>query len=552
MTVPVVRRLMASEPFASMDATRFSKTCPLDGILLNDSRVVRYSPGDLVVREGDYGNSAFLVLEGTVRVVLTALPAKLLGRPPARRKSVLQTMLRQALPRYYPEVRMYGTVQLDDDLGRRGGGEQTRIFLQDVPRVLLNHQTIGLREGEIFGELAALSRTARTATVFAETESELLEIRWQGLREFMRRDPALKSRIDALYRQNSLESHLRESPLLRKLSNDAIQRVADATEFACFGDFEWSREFRESLKQEVSQRIHAEPLMAAEGEGASSLVMIRAGFARLSRKYDHGHRTLAYLGKGQLFGLAEIAAGWRNREVGLRNSLRAVGYVDALRIPREVVEDEILPTLSTAELKRIAGGLADSAIAPSRAATPQPRTARQTGWLEFLLDRRLNNATQAMLIDLDRCTRCDDCVRACAATHDENPRFMRQGPRYGNYMIANACLHCVDPVCMIGCPTGAIGRAADSGNVLINDLTCIGCSTCANSCPYANIRMVETRYPDGPLILDEHHQPIVKATKCDLCQGQWGGPACQRACPHDALFRVDLTDADQVAKWMER
>jgi Fe-S-cluster-containing hydrogenase component 2 len=34
--------------------------------------------------------------------------------------------------------------------------------------------------------------------------------------------------------------------------------------------------------------------------------------------------------------------------------------------------------------------------------------------------------------------------------------------------------------------------------------------------------------------------PILKATKCDLCIGQLAGPACVRACAHDAVARVDL------------
>ena len=117
--------------------------------------------------------------------------------------------------------------------------------------------------------------------------------------------------------------------------------------------------------------------------------------------------------------------------------------------------------------------------------------------LDFLADHRFLNGTQTMLINLDRCTRCDDCVRACAATHDNNPRFIRQGPKHDNLMVANACMHCVDPVCMIGCPTGAIARDAETGTVRINDRTCIGCSTCANSCPYEAIRMVEIREPGG-------------------------------------------------------
>ena len=172
------------------------------------------------------------------------------------------------------------------------------------------------------------------------------------------------------------------------------------------------------------------------------------------------------------------------------------------------------------------------------------------GLLEFLVEERFTNGKQAMMIDLDRCTRCDDCVQACASTHNNNPRFVRQGKIHDKWMIANACMHCSDPVCMIGCPTGAIGRDAESGNVTINDMTCIGCSTCANSCPYDNIKMVQINDRSGLPIVDANTgENIVKATKCDLCVDQRGGPACQRACPHDALVRIDLTNHKTVTEW---
>ncbi len=90
--------------------------------------------------------------------------------------------------------------------------------------------------------------------------------------------------------------------------------------------------------------------------------------------------------------------------------------------------------------------------------------------IEFLVEERYVNGTATMLIDLDRCTRCDDCVRACAASHDNNPKFIRHGRVQNGIMVANACMHCVDPVCMIGCPTGAIHRESIEGQVVINDL----------------------------------------------------------------------------------
>ena len=137
--------------------------------------------------------------------------------------------------------------------------------------------------------------------------------------------------------------------------------------------------------------------------------------------------------------------------------------------------------------------------------------------------------------------------------HNNNPRFNRHGRRIQSLMVANACMHCLDPVCMLGCPTGAIHRVEGSGEVVVNDDTCIGCATCANNCPYDNIRMVEVRDAEGRFIFDEiTGQPVVKSTKCDLCVDQIGGPACQRACPHDALARVDLSDTAALAKWMGR
>jgi Fe-S-cluster-containing hydrogenase component 2 len=265
-----------------------------------------------------------------------------------------------------------------------------------------------------------------------------------------------------------------------------------------------------------------------------------------------------------VFGLEELAASCETGiDVRWRCSLRAVGYVDVLWIPSDVVLRSSLPNCKL----QIGGISGQSAVTAGNGAARQsaigdpgyPLRAEndtrpiEPRLLDFLADHRFLNGTQTMLINLDRCTRCDDCIRACAATHDNNPRFVRQGPKHDHLMVANACMHCVDPVCMIGCPTGAIGRDAQTGTVRINDRTCIGCSTCANSCPYGAIRMVEIRKPGGAIVVDEAtQQPILKATKCDLCAGQITGPACYAACPHDALVRMDLTNTAALASWLER
>ncbi len=168
-----------------------------------------------------------------------------------------------------------------------------------------------------------MTRTPRTATVVADGASELLEIRWQGLRNLMRYDPALKSRIDELYRQNSLEAHLRETPLLAHVSASAISEIAAATVFESYGRFDWNVPYRSVAQQENSERINAEPLIVSEGSQPDSLLMIRSGFARVSRLYGSGHQTVAYLGKGRSFCLDELAYRWNIGEpIGMLSSLR--------------------------------------------------------------------------------------------------------------------------------------------------------------------------------------------------------------------------------------
>ncbi len=547
MTDNDVERLLTLAPFCAMNAEAFSSKLSLRGILKYDCRINRYKAGDIVIRQGDYGSSAFLILRGDAIVTLNPLPADFADKPRKTRRSLLNSVSRLWRRNHVAEMRELPGEQPLPPIAR-GEGAKMRLFLQDIPGTIDISQTFRLQTGQLFGELAALTRTPRSATVIADGPGEMLELRWQGLRDLMKRDNALRNHVDSLYRRNSLRGHLQQTPFLAELDERWLQEVANETLFETYGDFEWNRQFQSLSQRDIADRIQSEPVIAMEGGLADSLLLIRNGFARLSRQHGDGHQTIAYLGKGQVFGMRELTHNWRNKENRPWTlTLRAVGYVDILRIPRLPIEQFVLPNVPESSLPASFAPLATNATKHDLLAENDRRANRreaqlETGLLEFLVDGRFINGTSAMVIDLDRCTRCDDCVRACAATHDNNPRFLREGPRYENWMIAGACMHCLDPVCMIGCPTGAIGRNESSGNVLINDNTCIGCGTCAASCPYSNIKMVDIRCSSGKPIVDaKRGETLQKATKCDFCEGLSGGPACQRACPHDALVRVDLT-----------
>ena len=523
-------------------------------MLLNDCRTVDLEKGDIIVREGDYGHSAFFILSGEAIVSLKSLPANILGRVDTKKRGWIRSIAQLWTNSKFAETRDYSPEtkgEVSEETGSREDADGTHIFLHDIPRVIKAEDSAIMKPGEIFGEISALTRTARSATVVANSKMRLLEIRWQGFRELLKRHTSMRKHIEQQYRDNSLRSHLREINIFKGLPPSTIEELAAATIFETYGNFEWSQKFQSTRQKDIAERIHSEPLIAEQGEYVNGLILIRNGFARLSRRHGDGHQTIAYLGKGETFGFREIAHNWKSEDqTPWMLGLRAVGYVDALRIPTDIVERLVLPFLKSDKLPM---PLTPPNQAGKNRRTQKRKESMDVGLLEFLVENRFINGTQTMMIDLDRCTRCDDCVRACAATHDNNPRFIRHGQKYDHWMIANACMHCLDPVCMIGCPTGAIGRDLESGNVTINDKTCIGCSTCANSCPYDNIRMVEIRDRAGrPLVDEQKALPIIKATKCDLCADQSGGPACQRACPHDALVRIDLTSPDEISAWSKR
>lgn len=567
MSDSLVEWLLTIEPFSSIDESKFPKSLTLKEILKNDTKISDYKRGDIIVREGDYGNSAFFILEGTVRVVLQGdysekLEKIVFQKQETKKKSWLKSFLQIFTNSKISELRKSVKVNLFQDseiatLRADEDGNQ-RIYLQDIPGVLDEDRTLEISSGEFFGEIAALGRTPRSATIYAATgTTKLLEIKWQGLRDIRKYTPSIREHIDKLYRDRSLETHLKESPIFGHLSDNDLSKVASATVFQSLGEFEWNASYKKLATQKTnsSNRLDNEPPIVQEGVVAEDLVMIRAGFARISERSGNGHRTKGYLGKGQVFGLKEIYYNWENKDdIPFQETLRAVGHTDVLIVPSYILEDIVFPGLPKSLIPKDLKSLNKVNFNSQEQVVKRDndKTRIRTDILEYVVEKRYMNGQKTMMIDLQRCTRCDDCMQACSVSHGGNPRFVRQGEHTGSLMVANACMHCQDPVCMIGCPTGAIGRSTQEGQIIINDITCIGCQTCANSCPYENIKMVQVKDNAGAFILDEGNRPILKATKCDLCIEQLGGPACETACPHDALIRIDMSDRSKLAKWINR
>jgi hypothetical protein len=112
-----------------------------------------------------------------------------------------------------------------------------------------------------------------------------------------------------------LDAHLRATPLLKSLPPEDLHRVASATVFESYGNFDWNTQFEKARLLDPLEQIAREPVVAEEGQAPTGLILIRSGFGRMSQQHGAGHRTVAYLGKGHLFGEEELLATTRSGQV---------------------------------------------------------------------------------------------------------------------------------------------------------------------------------------------------------------------------------------------
>jgi len=269
-----------------------------------------------------------------------------------------------------------------------------------------------------------------------------------------------------------------------------------------------------------------------QGDPADAVVLVLGGMVRVSIDLPGGRVMVNNLGADSCIGESAILDGGAEGAAPVRSAtVETLCDTTILRLDRDI-------------LQRLCAG-------PYRALADKLRRERQqlsvrdeqrrTGRLvppsepPLAIAERLILTRNLLLIDMNKCTRCDQCVRGCAEAHDGQPRFHRANPelRFGQWEVAGACLHCLDAPCQQACPVGAITVLADSA-VQIHRDRCIGCSQCANECPFGVIDMYEPLSPaDAP-----SSKKGVVANKCDLCLTQDADPPCVKCCPYDAAQRV--------------
>src|SRR5262249_25560302 len=150
--------------------------------------------------------------------------------------------------------------------------------------------------------------------------------------------------------------------------------------------------------------------------------------------FPGGELVQSYLARGQYFGEIGLLGG------GVRTATcSALDHVEVVRIRKEEFD------LMLERFPDIKGKL--QVVAEERSETNRRQAARlQSVALEQYLGQGLMEAQSLLILDLDKCTRCDECVRACADAHDGVTRLIRDGLRFDKYLVATSCRQCRDPL----------------------------------------------------------------------------------------------------------
>ena len=414
-----------------------------------------------------------------------------------------------------------------------------------------------IEPGSVFGEMALLAGIERNATVSVPPNQTaiVLEVTRPALR-LLRKLQTFGNILDETYRTHGVGRVLED---LSHISGKSLS-------------LELTGELLRTSRYMVYGKNH---VLCQEDAPIDRLILIKSGWVRRSHGAPfHAASPEVVLGMDETIGVDFLGGG---NCLGLEGVAQPAvwGFRASMMQRTEVLEISLEKFPTDLALRK---ELIDAFSKLSNLGSSSPLTIEALPDLNALkaaeeeIATGVVDGTNVLVMDMDLCIRCGNCSLACHKVHGQS-RLLRRGiqierpksigkKRLQHALVPQVCMHCQDPECLTGCPTGAIGRDP-RGQIDIDVNTCIGCFDCATQCPYDAITMVaRTPAPsngsfasklrsafsfrnDRPATPEASDYPV--AIKCNLCEATPLNPpgakrqaySCEENCPTGALVRVD-------------
>jgi thioredoxin reductase/Fe-S-cluster-containing hydrogenase component 2/CRP-like cAMP-binding protein len=371
-----------------------------------------------------------------------------------------------------------------------------------------------LRGGQLLGEMSLISGRPHETSAIAGAECILLETPHSAIRKLLRTEQSVRAYIDTVYSLRALRLLL--MPHASPETIHALSKAASLHRFAPGAEI---------FKQ---------------GDPIERFYLVRSGSVALSRRTGDQDTVVAYCAANSFLDALGCLSGETTRSLNAKSMVAT----EALSI-----DHASFKALLKADARLAAKMDAERTEQLTQYAHMQARP-KAGNVFSYLMSHGLGEATSVLVIDETLCVGCDQCEKACAATHEGVSRLDRSaGPSLHSLHLPTSCRHCEHPHCMRDCPPSAIHRLPN-GEVYIDE-TCIGCGNCEENCPYGVIQMAEKTPKTsllGKLLRAKPVEAAKTAVKCDVCASLKGGPACVRACPTGAAIRIHAEDVLELAR----
>jgi CRP-like cAMP-binding protein/Fe-S-cluster-containing dehydrogenase component len=467
-----------------------------DGVALR-----RFDKGEAICRQGEHGRTAYFVKSGKVAIYL-AVGGEGLPRVPQREGMLSRLGLFKSGNKKH--------------WAHPSGGPLRDFIPIDAPVDLDRAKPIAvLGEGAIVGEASCINHQRRSATVCATEDGTVVIEMTRNFLDVLSRNRDFRTELERIYRKRGVHSHLRSSDLFKEVDDEFLKTLAERSNIVRFRPGE---------------------VICRQGESADAFFVIRIGHVKVEVTHADGQTTiLSYLGQSRSFG-----------EIGLlvepfqrSTTCTALDDVEMIKISKIDFDNVMAEYKGLREqLVRLAKSYskAPAALPGAQQLSPELKAHREALLDDFFV-QEIYQGQSLLVLDLERCTRCDECVKACAQTHNQITRLTRDGLRFDKYLVTTSCRSCHDPKCLTHCPVDAIHRK--QGLPIIIENYCVGCHACEENCPYGNITVHEN--VEVVDLMTGHEGIGRRAMVCDLdnCLGEVEEPSCVYACPHNAAERID-------------
>jgi CRP-like cAMP-binding protein/Fe-S-cluster-containing dehydrogenase component len=461
-----------------------------DGVALR-----KFEKGEVICRQGQHGRTAFYIKQGAVTVYLEVAKTE----AAQKKKGVLERL---------------GLFKSKANGKHASGGRERDFIPMDGPVDLDRAKPIAnLAAGALFGEASCINHQRRSATVRASADETVVIEMTRNFLDVLSRNRDFRSELDRIYIKRGVHNHLRASNLFKEVGDAFLKHLAERSTLV---------------------RFRPGDVICRQDEPADAFYVIRIGHVKVEMEQGGQSVILRYMAQSHSFG-----------EIGLllepfkrSTTCTALDDVEMIKISKGDFDDVMGEYPGVREqLVRLAKSYSNKPmVSTEKAISPEAQAHREAILGDFFM-QQIYQGQSLLVLDLERCTRCDECVKACGQTHNQITRLTRDGLRFDKYLVTTSCRSCHDPKCLTHCPVDAIHRK--EGLPIIIESYCVGCHACEENCPYGNI----TVHDDVHVVDLMTGQEGIgrRAMVCDLdnCLGEVEEPSCVYACPHNAAERID-------------